>query len=363
MKVLQIINSLYTGGAEKLLIDIVPLFQEKGIDCDVLSLKNEKTPFWEILKLKSKGEIIGLTKGSVYNPLLIFKIIPFLKKYDIIHVHLFPAFYWVVLAKWISFSKTKIIYTEHSTTNRRVNNFLLRNIDKVIYKDLNKIITISDKVDENIKKYLNKLPKKNFKLILNGVNVSNFLKAKPYPKSDFFSKDDFILIQVAGFRIEKDHTTLIRSLIHLPSNIKLLLVGEGSLKIENEDLVRTLGLEDRVKFLGIRMDIPQLLKTADIIILSTHYEGLSLSCIEGMAVKPFIGSNVPGLKEIVKDYGLLFEHENDKELASLILKLANDPVYYKQIAQRCVERAKEFDIEKMINSHESVYKEVIDIEN
>lgn len=89
--------------------------------------------------------------GSVYNPLLVFKIIPYLKKYDLIHAHLFPVLYWVVLAKWISFSKKKIVYTEHNTNNKRREIKLFQKIDRIIYSGLHQIITISLEVDNKLK--------------------------------------------------------------------------------------------------------------------------------------------------------------------------------------------------------------------
>lgn len=358
MKVLQIITSLNTGGAEKLITDTVPLYQQKGIEMDVLCLKNTKTPFWKQLEKNSIGKIIGLTTGSVYNPLLIFKIIPYLKKYDLIHAHLFPVLYWVVLAKWISFSKTKIVYTEHNTNNKRRENKVFKLVDRFIYTGIVKIVTIANEVDKNVKDHLG-LDEEKFELIQNGVDVERYANAQPLSKTDFFSKEDFILIQVSSFREQKDQLTLIKSLKHLPGNFKLLLVGNGHLKTNCEKLVTDLNLQNTVKFLGIRTDIPELLKTADIVVLSSIYEGLSLSSIEGMASKPFIASNVPGLREIVKDYGLLFQQGNSEELADIVLRLYNDKEYYDEVADKCLNRAKEFDIDKMVNSYIKVYKNVL----
>lgn len=356
MKVLQVITSLSTGGAEKLILDTVPLYQEEGIHMDVLSLKDKKTEFWKELDNKTSDDIFGLTQGSVYNPLLIFKIIPYLKKYDIIHIHLFPALYWVVLAKWLSFSRTKLFYTEHNTENRRRDHPLLKIFDRLIYKGLYEIITISEKVDVQIKKHLKSTSSQRFKLIQNGIPVSDFVNALPLDKNSFFSENDFLLIQVSSFRKQKDQKTLICSLLSLPNNVKLILVGDGVLKKEQEALVKELNLQSRVKFLGIRSDIPNLLKTANVVVLSSYHEGLSLSSIEGMAAKPFIASNVPGLKEIVKGYGLLFERGNDKELAALIMKLYEDQEFYNKISNRCLKRAKEFDIHKMVDRYIKEYK-------
>src|SRR5690606_35490159 len=300
MKILQIINSLNIGGAEKLIAESVPLYKNKGISMDVLCLSSKKTVLWEELE-NNNIKVTGLSKKSVYNPFLIFKIIPYLKKYDIIHLHLFPALYWVVLAKWFSFSKAKLIFTEHSTHNNRREKKLFQIIDRIIYKGLHQIITISPDVDKSLKTHL-RVKKNNIHLISNGVNISKFAEAKAYNKSDFFQENSFILIQVSSFRKAKDQKLIIKALKTLPEEIVLLLVGEGPLKEENEKLVKELKLENRVQFLGLRNDIPELLKTADSIILSSFYEGFGLAIVEGMAAqKPVIASDVPGLREIVKN--------------------------------------------------------------
>ncbi|RZJ52889.1 MAG: hypothetical protein EOO44_10330 [Flavobacterium sp.] len=150
LKVLQILSSLDTGGAEKLITDSVHLYQRKQIKVDVISLRNKKTPFWEILEKTTNGTIIGLTTKSLYNPFLVFKIIPHLKNYDIVHAHLFPTLYWVVIAKILSFSKIKIVYTEHSTNNRRRDKLVFKFLDRIIYKKIDKIVAITQGVKENL---------------------------------------------------------------------------------------------------------------------------------------------------------------------------------------------------------------------
>lgn len=359
MKVLQLINSLYTGGAEKLIVDSVPLYQQAGIEMDVLCLKKEETPFWKLLETKTNGKIFGLSKGSVYNPLRIFEIIPYLKQYDLIHAHIFPTLYWVVLAKWLSFSKIKIVYTEHNTTNRRQSNLIFRYMDRWIYKGITINACITEKVKENLKKHLNLKDESRFALIENGVNIANFTEAVTLSKSTFFSQNDFILIQVAAFREQKDQPTLIKAMCLLKERFKLLLVGEGIERTDCEQLVQKLNLQERVKFLGNRTDVPQLLQMADAAVLSSHYEGLSLSSIEGMSVKPFIASDVPGLRDIVGGYGLLFTQGNAEELAQLIQKLEKEPTFYQEIKQRCHKRALDFDIQKMVDNYISVYQNVL----
>ena len=124
--------------------------------------------------------------------------------------------------------------------------------------------------------------------------------------------------------------------------------------------VENLNIMDSVKFLGLRTDIPDILKTADIIVMSSHYEGLSLSSIEGMSVgKPFVASDVDGLHEITVDAGILFHERDAKALATSIEKLMNNPKYYHQVANSCMQRAQQYDIKKTIKRYLQVYEELL----
>lgn len=75
---------------------------------------------------------------------------------------------------------------------------------------------------------------------------------------------------------------------YLPEDYHLCLVGDGERRAEFETLVKELGLEQRVHLLGLRSDVPEVLATSDYVVMCSHYEGLSLSSLEGMASgKPF----------------------------------------------------------------------------
>lgn len=91
--------------------------------------------------------------------------------------------------------------------------------------------------------------------------------------------------------------------------------------------------------------------------MSSHWEGLSLSSIEGMCVgKPFLASDVDGLREIVKNSGILFEHQNASQLAENILELDASPQLYKKIAEQCWNKAIQFDISTTVKNYIRIYK-------
>ena len=361
MKVLQIINSLGAGGAEKLVVETTLLFIKKGIQADVLLLNGERTPLYEQLE-KNSAVTIHTLKGNIYNPLNIFKIKSYFKNYDVIQAHLFPVSYWVSFAKMLSLNKVPVIFTEHNTTNRRRSKPLFKAIDKLVYSNFTKVITISKLVDQNLKDHLNKPDTDNkFIEIPNGIDLQVSHSAEPYTKEELgFSPSDTLLIQVSSFTPQKDQKTVVNALKLLPENIKLILVGHGPLMDDVKNYVAQENLENRVYFFGIRKDVPRLLKSVDIVVLSSHYEGLSLSCIEGMASgKPFVATNSPGLGDIVSGAGAVFEDENETQLSQLILNLLENEAFYNSTFENCLLRASEYDINKMVESYHNLYKNLV----
>ncbi len=360
MKILQVINSLHIGGAEKLVVDLVPLLINKGLDVDILLLNGENTAFKMALENQSvKVYSLGI-KNNVYNPFLIFQLCYYIQNYDLIHVHLFPAQYWVAIAKIVSLSKVKLVTTEHNTTNMRRDIAVFKRIDRFIYNRYEKIIAISQKAFELLISYLQK--NKGISTIQNGVYIVKYKNAVPYTKKELLKimEDNILITMVAGFRDQKDQKTLIRAMLKLPDNYHLALVGDGLRKDLCEQLAINSGLNNRIHFLGLRDDVSRILKTSDLIVMSSHYEGLSLSSIEGMASgKPFLASNVNGLREITEGAGVLFEEGNENDLAEKIQSLMNHPNEYTNISQKCQNRAAEYDIQKTINGYIEIYNKVV----
>lgn len=370
MKILHIINNLGSGGAEKLIEDLLLLINNTdGIKVDLLLLTDKNNVFDKELT-KNGIQIKIVPTNKIYNPLNIHYIRKYIKKgrYDVVHVHLFPSLYWVSFASKLIFkNKPKFVCTEHSTHNQRREKRYFRIVDKLVYSSYDKIISISRQTEDNLIEWLKAKNKSKFVVIENGINLKKFKEAKPYLKHEInakFNEDTKLICMVGRFSEDKDQPTLIKAMKYIPFNVHLLLVGEGPLKEKNKELVKQINLEDRVHFLGFRDDVPRILKTVDIVVLSSPLEGLPLSAVEGMAAgKPLIGSNVPGIKEVVENYGLLFSKGNSEELANKINQLINDPLKYNEIAENCQLRANSYSIEKMGHEYIEQYKELLNCKN
>ncbi len=353
MKILQVITSLRIGGAEKLIVDMVPLYRERGYQVDVLLFDGTDTTFKR--QLQDKGvTIYELGRGgTVYNPLYIWKLIPFLQKYDIVHTHntacqLFAAIGSVLCS-------VVLVTTEHNTSNRRRDWTWYRLLDKWMYSRYRSVICISDKTKENLVHYLKgKLPVAP--IIYNGINCETYAASTNL----FESNGKTVVTMVAGFRYQKDQDTLIKAFQYLPVDCyELWLVGDGERRPVLESLVNQLGLQQHVRFWGIQSDISAILKSSDIIVMSSHWEGFGLAAVEGMAAgKPVVATDIPGLAEVIKNAGILFPHEDAKTLADIILRLKEDSEYYRQIAGQCIQCAFEYDIRKTVDAYLEVYKQL-----
>lgn len=356
MRVLHVITSLRTGGAEKLMVDLLPRFKHNGIEVDLLLFDGTNTPFMQIAKSEGINIIDFGQGGSVYNPLHAIRLAWLMRKYDIVHTHntacqLFGAFASL-------FCKTKLVTTEHSSSNRRRGSRLLSILDRWMYSRYHRIICIASQTEENLRNHLgNHSTDSRITTIPNGVDVTKYSSATPSTElQDMLPNGAKAITMVAGFRWEKDQDTLIKAMRFLPEIFHLFLIGDGLRINECRILAKTETVAHRVHFLGIRSDVPQLLRASDYIVMSSHFEGMSLSSIEGMSAgKPFLASDVDGLREVVQGAGILFPHQNPEILASKLLDLDNHTDKYNLVADACNERAKQFDISKMVRNYINIY--------
>ena len=212
MKILRVINSLNIGGAERSVVSNVPIHRKNGFDIDVLVLNGSRTHFYEDLA-KKKINIISLGKNNnIYNPLMIFKVTKYINNYDVLHVSLFPALYWVAFAKILTRSKTKLIFTEHNTINRRMGNYFFEIFEQIIYKQYDRIVAISPEANESLSLHLkNKI---KVSTIYNGVDV-----ARVYKESKNLSDFDYVF------------NTYIENIKQSNMNNKELVDRERNLKI------------------------------------------------------------------------------------------------------------------------------------
>jgi glycosyltransferase involved in cell wall biosynthesis len=362
MKVLQVIDSLGMGGAEVLVSQLHAGFRERGIECEYYLLRSENTELEKEL-LAQGARIYAPLKASVYSPRHVLALRAHLNAchYDVVHVHLFPVQLWAAIAAKLTRRVNKFITTEHNTTNRRRRKWL-RALDRFQYAAYQRVICVSSATLTNLVQWLPEVSER-VAAIPNGIDVDRFGFAAALDKKAAFSiADETLPVVLAVGRLEdvKDHATLIRAISTIP-RVHLAIVGTGILLEKLSHLAETLGISERVHFLGRRSDVSRLLKTADIYAQPSRWEGLSIAVLEALASgATIVASNVAGLAEVVADAGLLFPAGDHEQLAICLRTLLDDPKLRQRLSRAARDRAQEFSIGKTRDCYEELYREVVD---
>ena len=155
------------------------------------------------------------------------------------------------------------------------------------------------------------------------------------------------ILMASRFARQKDHATLIQALDLLRAQglrPTLYLAGAGGARLRSkaEALVRRLGLQQQVRFLGNVADLPQRLASAQVFVLSTHWEGMPLALVEAMAAGcACIGSDVVGVREVLEHgcTGLLVPHADPARLAEALQQLLQDAALAERLGQAARQQA------------------------
>lgn len=373
LRVLNLTNSMSVGGAESLIYNWASLVQtssilSKKIDIEVCTL-SEVGFFGK--KLVDQGVPVHcLETFNVYAPQAIWKIVKFLQgmDYDIIHVHLFPSSLFASLASIVS-KKYTWIYTEHNVWNRRRQWKWFKLIDRFIYSRYTQILGVSTPVQYSLIAWLPELADKTLALP-NSVNINRFRLNKSIRITKRhelgITPEQKLLLFIGRLTEAKGIDVLLRALNtadYWIENSVLLVVGEGPQNEELKKLGERLNLNHRVRFLGVREDIPALLAAADVFILPSRWEGLPMVILEAMAAgKPIVTSSVGGIPEVIDDgkTGLLVPPEDVMSLRNALSQIITEEPYGYDLGNAARRKAEKlFSIEASIQQLIRIYHKVL----
>lgn len=147
---------------------------------------------------------------------------------------------------------------------------------------------------------------------------------------------------------------------HVRPDVRTLIAGDGPLRSELEETAHAFTLDEKVKFLGHRNDVPRLLAAADLLVLPSRYEGLPNVVLEAMAYrKPVVATAAPGTTELVKDgeTGLLVPVDDANLLARALRTLVDDADLRQRLGEAGRARVEsEFGVATMVNRFAELYE-------
>jgi glycosyltransferase involved in cell wall biosynthesis len=345
LRVVQIIDNLTIGGAQRLLITLASQAQAHSLEVSIVSLgsNNDRIILDELFKLGTK--VIIFPAKHLFDLRRIFRLARFLSgsEFDLVQCHLTYANIIGTLCGRLA--GLQVITTLHSTGGvLPVFHPLIEAIESWVARLLAKRViavgyTVADKYQAHLRRSIDVIP--NAVSMAERITKEERLAIRREIVGEIQGP---ITISVGRFAPPKGFEDLILAVSILSSscpNLKLILVGDGPLFERIRNLIAELNLKDRVILLGARGDVPRLLAASDLYVCSSHWEGAPLAIMEAMmAGLPIVATGVGDIPRMVMpDIGLVVPPHQPHLLAEAMGKLLNEPAKLIQMGAAAQTRA------------------------
>lgn len=289
------------------------------------------------------------------------------QKVGLVHAHQYAPFLYTALARWLGW-RGPILFHEHGREWPDYRRWKRVCANRLLLRPADRIVAVGAHVRQALIEHEG-LPPERIRVIYNGVEPAHYDPAGPQRaavRTELgIGPEQLAVFQVARLDRLKDHATALRTLARLRERqprLRLLLVGEGAERESIQRQMRELRLEDRVRLLGARGDVPRLLQAADLFLLTSMSEGIPLTLLEAMASGlACVATCVGGVGEVLVpgETGLLARSGDPADLACQLDQLSSDAALRQQMGragrQRILQR---FAAQQMHASYRQVYEEM-----
>lgn len=317
------------------------------------------------VEMKRKINLVSDLSSYIQVSRLIKKIKP-----DIIHIHSSKA---GVIGRIAAYrNKIPNVYNPHGwsfsmdISNRKKNMYAF--IEKKCSKYCNFVINISDEEQKLALKY-NICSENKMKTIYNGIDLTKYdgnFNKKQILKELCIPEDSYVIGMVARLSKQKSPKTFLAIAAKLHTKIRnayFILVGDGELMSELNEMIDTLGIRKNIRITGWTNRVNQYISVFDVGILTSKWEGFGLVLAEYMAsMKPVIASNVGGIPNVIKDNynGRLIYPDDIEGFCDAIISIKNNVTLREKYVKNGYDVVrKKFNIKRVIDEHEKLYLEIL----
>ncbi|NQY05905.1 MAG: glycosyltransferase [Flavobacteriaceae bacterium] len=351
-RIVQLIDSLAVGGAEKVAVNLANLLVENNLS--YLCSTRNSGPLQNIVS--EEVQYLSLNKKSTFDLNTIVKFKKWLKKHkiELIHAH-GTSYFFAVLVKLL-YPKIKIVWHDHN--GDRVNTSRMK---KMMLQFCSLFFCSIIAVNEELASWHRK------KLYCKRVfQINNFVTQKSNFKRETNLKglDDKRIICLANLRKEKDHFNLVKAFKVVNESNKdwtLHLIGEDKDDLYSKELkklIKELNLQNVIHIYGSKTDIENILEQGTLGVLSSKSEGLPMALLEyGLYQLGVITTNVGECSKVLNGFGNVVPAQNSEQLAQGIIKSIENTQYLeKQRIAYHKQVINEFSAEAVNNKLELIYQ-------
>lgn len=363
IRILHIIGSLGLGGAQMCVKQLVEHNDNPEIEHYIYPLRSRP------VDIPIKGNVIFLNYPH-YDPRKFYAIFSLCRQYqiNIIHAHLHKPITAALLAR--CFIKIPVIVHEHGSI--AIEGFqysLYRYLLKILKNKAHLYIAVSNSAAKDLARCL-KLPLSSIRTVYNAVDAKRF---SPNPEKRKLLRDalgitsrDIVVGYAGRLSYEKGPDILLDALaklIKINPAFLLVFAGDGNMKKSLHNQAAALGINHRVKFLGFRQDIADLLNIFDIGCIPSRREAFGLAAVEMMSIKiPLVASDAGGLGEFLshRHNALILKENTPEYICQSILELTSKPVLRQQLIDNAYCSIQQFSIGRLVYQINDIYRKTLE---
>ena len=354
--VVHLIYCLDTGGLEKVMLNCIRGMSGQGFRHAVISLTHA-SEFAKQLPADVPVYCLGKKPGADLTVhLKLWRLLRELRP-TILHSYNLATLEYHPIS-WLAGVRGHF-HAEHGRdlSDPKGDNKKYQWLRRLISPFVHRFVAVSDDLNQWLLEKVRLSPKK-VQLIYNGINTDNF-----NPSATKSASFDFI--HVARLTPIKDQATLIAAFgllrQHTSLPCRLLLIGDGPLRTQLQELVISADLTDSVQLLGERQDIAVLMQQSQVFVMSSLAEGIPMTVLEAMASGiPVVATAVGGLPELIHaDHGILVPPSSAEALAQAMQRYLEQPELVASQGKLCRQRVCEkFSEPAMVSQYLSLYRSI-----
>jgi glycosyltransferase involved in cell wall biosynthesis len=360
MRIVYLLTSLGMGGAERLVLALGSRMAQRSHAITILVLRPPVAEQWPtalpVVHLGMRRTPLSVIGGILEARRILRGIRP-----DLLHSHGFHANIVARLLKPF-IPSTVVLSTVHNVYEGGWQRMLAYRLTDGLSRQTTAVSQAA--ADRFVR--LGAVPRRKCTVLTNGIDTAEFApdaNRRARMREEMSAGEDFVWLTAGRIAPAKDHPNLLRAFAQVAAaclETRLWVAGEGNADEVSglTRLARALGLDGRVRWLGLRRDLPALLDAADGFVLASAWEGMPLALGEAMAMeKPVAATDVGGVSELVGATGTIVPAKDSYALAAAMIGIMQKPVGERSRLGRAA-RARiqsQFSMDAKVNEWEALY--------